>query len=149
MIPFDNIPNDLRSSLFFAEISVNGSVPTISSNNDPTPPLISCTGATSIMSFSQIAGVWSIYVDDFETPVATGNIGAALSQFLELYSGKLTGDYDGVMFIQNIDNIPHRIKLVPESATSFTANTEDNPTFLVHEDGSLTFCLANSPIETI
>ncbi|WP_298065450.1 hypothetical protein [uncultured Acinetobacter sp.] len=101
------------------------------------------------MSFSQIAGAWSIYVDDFEMPVATGNIGAALSQLLELYSGKLTGDYDGVMFIQNIDNIPHRIKLVPESATSFTANTEDNPTFLVHEDGSLTFCLANSPIETI
>lgn len=97
------------------------------------------------MSFSQIAGVWSIYVDDMETPVATGNIGAALSQVLTTYSGKLIGDYDGVMFIQNIDNIPHRIKLVPESATSFTANVEDNPTFLVHEDGSLTFCLAAIP----
>ncbi|MEG2431477.1 MAG: hypothetical protein RSB25_07465 [Acinetobacter sp.] len=94
------------------------------------------------MSFSQIAGVWSIYVDDMETPVATGNIGAALSQVLTTYSGKLIGDYDGVMFIQNIDNIPHRIKLVPESATSFTANVEDNSTFLVHEDGSLTFCLS-------
>ena len=149
MIPFDNIPNDLRSSLFFAEISVNGSVPTISSNSEPAPPLISCTGATSIMSFSQIAGVWSIYVDDFETPTVSGNIGPALSQLLELYSGKLTGDYDGVMFIQNIDNIPHRLKFVPISATSFTANVEDNPTFIVHDDGSLTFCLANSPIETI
>ncbi|MEG2264117.1 MAG: hypothetical protein RSC68_07165, partial [Acinetobacter sp.] len=91
------------------------------------------------MSFSAIAGVWSIYVDDMETPVATGNIGAALSQVISEFDGKLTGDYDGVMFIQNIDNIPHRIKLVPESATSFSPNTEDNPTFIEHEDGSLTF----------
>jgi hypothetical protein len=43
------------------------------------------------MSFSVIAGVWSIYVDDFETPVATGNIGPALSQVLTVYSGKLIG----------------------------------------------------------
>ena len=147
---FNDIPNQLRTPLFFCEVSINGNTPPeVASNNDPAPPLISCTGATSIMSFSQIAGAWSIYVDDFEMPVATGNIGAALSQLLELYSGKLTGDYDGVMFIQNIDNIPHRIKLVPESATSFTANVEDNPTFIVHDDGILTFCLANSPIETI
>lgn len=146
---FNTIPNQLRTPLFFSEISVNGSVPTVLSNNDPEQPLISCDGATSIMSFSQIAGAWNIYVDDFETPTASGNIGPALSQLLGLYSGKLTGDYDGVMFIQNIDNIPHRLKFVPVSATSFTANVEDNPTFIVHDDGSLTFCLANSPIETI
>ena len=93
-----------------------------------------------------IAGKSSVFpaaaVSKSETPVATGNIGAALSQVLTTYSGKLIGDYDGVMFIQNIDNIPHRIKLAPESATSFTANVEDNPTFIVHEDGSLTFCLS-------
>lgn len=139
---FNNIPNDLRSSLFFSELSVNGNSPIVSSNTDPNPPIISCEGATMSMSFSQIAGVWSIYVDDFETPVATGNIGSALSQVLTAYSGKLIGDYDGVMFIQNTDNIPHRMKLAPESATSFIANTEENPTFTVHDDGSLTFCLS-------
>ncbi len=107
-----------------------------------TPPLISCDGATSSMSFSAIAGVWSIYVDDFETSVATGNIGPALSQVLTAYSGKLTGSYDGVMYIQVTDNSNHRIKLEPVSGTSFTANSEYNPTFLEHEDGSLTFCLS-------
>lgn len=138
---FNNIPNDLRSSLFFSELSVNGNSPRIASGADPNPH-ISCDGATMSMSFSVIAGVWSIYVDDFETPVATGNIGSALSQVLTAYSGKLIGDYDGVMFIQNTDNIPHRMKLAPESATSFIANTEENPTFTVHDDGSLTFCLS-------
>lgn len=139
---FNNIPNDLRSSLFFSELSVNGNSPRIASGADPNPPHISCDGATMSMSFSVIAGVWSIYVDDFETPVATGNIGPALSQVLTVYSGKLIGDYDGVMYIQSTDTSNHRIKLEPLSGTSFTANTEDNPTFMEHEDGSLTFCLS-------
>jgi len=138
---FNNIPNDLRSSLFFSELSVNGNSPRIASGADPNPH-ISCDGATMSMSFSVIAGVWSIYVDDFETPVATGNIGPALSQVLTAYSGKLIGDYDGVMYIQSTDTSNHRIKLEPLSGTSFTANTEDNPTFMEHEDGSLTFCLS-------
>ncbi len=107
-----------------------------------TPPLISCDGATMSMSFSQIAGVWSIYVDDLETSVATGNIGAALSQVLTVYDGKLVGDYDGVMYIQSTDTSNHRIKLGPISGTSYTANIEDNPTFIEHGDGSLTFCLS-------
>ena len=138
---FNNIPNDLRSSLFFSELSVNGNSPRIASGADPNPH-ISCDGATISMSFSVIAGVWSIYVDDFETPVATGNIGPALSQVLTVYSGKLIGDYDGVMYIQSTDTSNHRIKLEPISGTSFTANTEDNPTFMEHDDGSLTFCLS-------
>lgn len=44
---FNDIPNQLRAPLFFSEISVNGSVPTVQSNNDPAPPLISCAGATA------------------------------------------------------------------------------------------------------
>jgi hypothetical protein len=46
------------------------------------------------------------------------------------------------MYIQSTDTSNHRIKLEPISGTSFTANTEDNPTFMEHEDGSLTFCLS-------
>jgi len=119
--------------------------PNVFEYDHPVTPEISCDGATNSMSFSQIAGVWSIYVDDFETPVATGNIVAALSQVISEFDGKLTGDYDGVMYIQSTDTSNHRIKLEPISGTSFTANTEDNPTFLEHEDGSLTFCLSAIP----
>ena len=51
---FNDIPNQLRTPLFFCEVSINGNTPPeVASNNDPAPPLISCTGATSIMSFSQ------------------------------------------------------------------------------------------------
>lgn len=114
-----------------------------SDNVIPTPPEISCDGATTSMSFGYIAGAWSIYVDDFETPVASGNIGPALSQVLTEYNGKLIGDYDGVMYLQNIDSSNHRIKLFPISSATYTANTEDNPTFIEHQDGSLTFCLAS------
>lgn len=116
--------------------------PNVFEYDHPVSPEISCEGATMSMSFSAIAGVWSIYVDDFETPVATGNIGPALSQVLTAYSGKLTGDYNGVMYIQSTDTSNHRIKLEPVSGASFTANSEDNPTFLEHEDVGLTFCLS-------
>lgn len=106
-----------------------------------TPPLISCVGATSSMSFSHIAGDWNIYMDDDATPTVTGGIGEALSQLLELYSGKLAGDYDGVMYIQNIDNIPHRLRCTPIFATSFTPNLEENPTFVADDNGGFYFCL--------
>ena len=94
------------------------------------------------MSFSYIAGVWDIYVDDMESVAASGNIGSAISQISTLYAGRLFCDYDGVMFIQNTDSEVHRVKLVPLSDTSFTANTEVNSSYVGHPDGSLTFCLA-------
>jgi len=126
--------------------------PNVFEYDHPVTPEISCDGATNSMSFSQIAGVWSIYVDDFETPVATGNIVAALSQVISEFDGKLTGDYDGVMYIQSTDTSNHRIKLEPISGTSFTANTEDNPTFGISIDldgPDVNFSVSGSDIGSI
>jgi hypothetical protein len=103
--------------------------------------LISCAGATSVMSFSYIAGVWDVYVDDMETPLATGNIGAVLSALSLAYLNRINADYDGVMMLENIDNVPHRLKFVPVSNTSYTPNLGDNPTFVDDGNGGFYFYL--------
>lgn len=103
--------------------------------------LISCAGATSVMSFSYIAGVWDVYVDDMETPFATGNIGAVLSALSLAYLNRINADYDGVMMLENIDNVPHRLKFIPVSNTSYTPNLGDNPTFVDDGNGGFYFCL--------
>ena len=91
------------------------------------------------MSFSHIAGDWDIYIDDMATPVASGTIGVIVGQ-ISLAFHQITADYDGFLYIENIDTVPHRFKFVPKpnSNASFTANVEQNPTFLEHDDGSLT-----------
>ena len=96
------------------------------------------------MSFSYIAGDWNIFVDDMDTAAVSENIGAATSQLSSIYVNKITADYDGFMYIENIDTVPHRFKFVPKpnSNASFTANVEQNPTFMVYGDGSFSFCLA-------
>lgn len=94
------------------------------------------------MSFSYIAGDWNIFVDDMDTAAVSENIGAATSQLASIYVNKITADYDGFMYIENIDNVPHRLKFDPISGASFTANMEQNPTFMAYEDGSFSFCLA-------
>lgn len=71
-----------------------------------------------------------------------GEISNALSQLLNSYSGKITGDWDGSMFMQNIDNVPHRFKFVPISNTSYIHNQGDNQTFVEDENGGFYFCLA-------
>ena len=106
---------------------------------DPeVPHIISCEGATENISFF-ITGNWQIYIDDEIEPYS-GKISNALSQLFS--AGKITGDWDGVMLMQNIDNVPHRFKFFPidENVTHVAAT--NNPTFIEHEDGSLTFCLA-------
>lgn len=60
-------------------------------------------------------------------------------------SGKLTGDFDGFFWVENLDDQPHRIKMSPvigEITPTHPLPPLDNPTFMVYEDGSLTFCLA-------
>ena len=114
---------------------------------DPeVPHIISCEGATTLMSFSHIAGDWDIYIDDMATPVASGTIGVIVGQISLAFQNQITADYDGFLYIENIDTVPHRFKFVPKpnSNASFTANVEQNPTFLEHDDGSLTFCLAQA-----
>lgn len=50
---FNNIPDQLRTPLFFGEVSINGNTPVLSSNTDPNPPLISCDGATNSIVFAE------------------------------------------------------------------------------------------------
>lgn len=103
--------------------------------------VISCDGAIDNIGFF-ITGNWKIYIDD-ETEPYVGYISDALSQLFSSYSGKITGDWDGAMFMQNIDNVPHRFRFVPESNTNYVPDDiEGNPTFMEHDDGSLTFCLS-------
>lgn len=109
--------------------------------SESTSP-ISCEGATNIMSFSSISGRWSIFIDDMETPAVSNTIGSAISQLSLDYSGRIIFDYDGFVYIQNQENISHRLKFVPESETSFIPNSADNPSFMPYEDGSFSFCLA-------
>lgn len=139
MIPFDNIPNDLRSSLFFAEISVNGSVPTISSNNEPTPPLISCDGAVTSITFPELSGVWDIELDnDYYNATEREIVQWLQSSFDSTFNTQQIGS---AVNIGNIDTGNHRFKLIPVHSTSFQSPT-DNTTFTVADDGSLTFCLS-------
>nr|WP_314371063.1 hypothetical protein [uncultured Acinetobacter sp.] len=108
--------------------------------NPEVPHIISCEGATENIGFF-ITGNWRIYIDD-ETEPYVGEISNALSQLLSSYSEKLTGDWDGSMFMQNIDNVPHRFKFVPVSNTSYIYNQGDNQTFVEDENGGFYFCLA-------
>ena len=57
----------------------------------------------------------------------------------------LHSDYDGFFWIQNQDSKDYRIKMVPVEATSYL-NVTNNPTFIEHEDGSITFCLAAAAV---
>ena len=104
------------------------------------PHIISCEGATENIGFF-ITGNWQIYIDDEIEPYV-GEISNALSQLLNSYLGKITGDWDGSMFMQNIDNVPHRFKFVPISNTSYIHNQGDNQTFVEDENGGFYFCLA-------
>lgn len=94
------------------------------------------------MSFSHIAGDWDIYIDDMATPVASGTIGVIVGQISLAFQNQITADYDGFLYIENISNAPYRIKFVPVANTSFTANTDQNPTFMTNQDGGFSFCLA-------
>ncbi|MEN8319760.1 hypothetical protein [Acinetobacter junii] len=96
------------------------------------------------MSFSQIAGEWDVFIDDMNTPVASGNIGTIVNQISLAFQNQITADYDGFLYIENISSNPFRIKFVPVANTNFTANTEQNPTFIANQDGGFSFCLAEN-----
>ena len=141
MIPFDNIPNDLRSSLFFAEISINGNTPVVSSNTDPIPPLISCEGAVTSITFPELSGVWDIQLDGQYYDAAEREIVQWLqNSFNSTCNNHKVGT---VVNISNIDTDNHRFKLIPVQSASYQDPT-GNTTFMEHEDGSLTFCLSPS-----
>ncbi|WP_252727879.1 hypothetical protein [Acinetobacter sp. Ac_5812] len=104
----------------------------------PKGSQISCEGAESLIRFGWFTGQWDVELDG----VLHHTNGDNVPYFLRSNFGDIleTGD-DGFMNIQNKDSNPHRFKFIPLSETEFTAPT-NNPTFLEHDDGSLTFCLS-------
>lgn len=144
---FNNIPMGLRVPLFFGEISVNGNSP-IGGSHGPLPPSISCDGATQDIYFPYITGYWRFFVDgrliDGIPPQQSGAndlIYYLKTEYPEIYNG----DFDGFFWVENLSDTPHRFEFVPvndpEVPNSFTPPS-NNPTFIEHPDGSLTFCLA-------
>ncbi len=118
---------------------------------DPKPPEpqpeISCANATSLMSFSQIAGDWEIYIDDMDTPAVSGRIGQIVGQLSTIFANKIFADYDNFMLMQNLDTVPHRVKFTPIANTEYQANLPENPSFVADDNGSFYFCL--NPSQTI
>lgn len=106
------------------------------------PPTISCEGATTVISLNGVSGTWDFFIDAFDEPVITGTASDFVSQIGGIFP-TIQSDYDGFFFISNKGSQPHRIKMIPISGTYNGA--ENNPTFIEHEDGSLTFCLAPFP----
>lgn len=97
------------------------------------------------MNFDHLSGIWSLFIDasanaeyDFKgDPTDLNNY--IHSQF----GDRLDSDFDGFFWIINLDSDVHRFRLVPENELStYTLSELENPTFMAHEDGSLTFCLA-------
>ena len=108
-----------------------------------TPSInISCEGATDSIYFSnfrgdwdfELDGVWQDDVDKFPPLFIWQNL-----------SNILNSSSDGDWSLSNIDTQSHRIKLIPLNNPSIPntySTLGDDPTFIAHEDGSLTFCLA-------
>lgn len=138
---FNNIPDQLRTPLFFGEVSINGNTPVGSSNTEPNPPLISCEGAVTSIVFPELSGIWDIELDGSYYDAAEREIVFWLqSAWDTTFNTQKTGS---VVNIANIDTGNHRFKLIPVHSTSFQTPT-GNITFMEHEDGSLTFCLSPS-----
>lgn len=106
---------------------------------------MSCEGATSIINFQHIEGDWHFYLDDFANEILLGGANDFTNYLNNEMSDKLAGDFDGFFWIENLDTQPHRIKMVPkisELPTVYPLPPLNNPTFLIQEDGSITFCLS-------
>lgn len=107
----------------------------------PSGNLISCDGATNSIHFGSFGGSWDIELDGTRYATNGDNVAYYIRNH---FSNILEAHDDGWMGVINIDSVAHRIKLIPlnapEQPNSFTPPT-NNPTFMEHEDGSLTFCL--------
>lgn len=136
MIPFNKIPKGLRAPLFFGELAIDGDV----LGGGPQPPQhgISCVGASEKMNFGGFRGFWDMEINGtfYKSSVDT------LQNYVNKYfKDSLIVDSDGFMVIENILQENQRIRLIPVLDATYSEPSGNN-TFMEHEDGSLTFCLA-------
>ena len=103
--------------------------------------IISCEGATDSIYFPYFQGYWDIELDGMLHMLSEQSVASYIRANL---SRILDADNGGFMGIENLDNVPHRFKLIPKNgwATTYYTPPTNNPTFTEHENGSLTFCLA-------
>lgn len=107
---------------------------------------ISCVGATNQMGFDFLGDGWEVWVDGVHYP---SEFNAAVTVRQE-FEGRINTSDDGFATFENVDNVPHRIMLVPrapdgdaEPDTSYTVELNNaNTSFMELEDGSLVWCLA-------
>ncbi|KXZ68752.1 hypothetical protein [Acinetobacter venetianus] len=138
---FSNIPEGLRTPLFFGEISINGTVPTVSDNGeDPIPPQISCTGATATFKVQHLLknGIVDVTLlklfidgvlwgDDQEVPAWL-----EITPLEEQYTGEIPLGFDlyhGVVEWKNNDTQNHRIEFKADPTLGRTLMF-DNPSVI-------------------
>ncbi len=80
---------------------------------------------------------------DLENPDFTGDPADLNNYIRSQYEGSLWSEYDGFFDISNLDSVVHRFMLIRvNDESNFNISESDNQSFMVNEDGSLTFCLA-------
>lgn len=139
---FNNIPENLRTPLFYAEVTVNGNGFPTSGGGDGGQ--ISCAGATDRMLFSGFDGLWNLVLDGVMVgeSLDTADLNYLINTDTNL-NDKLTSETDGFFDIWNIDSIPHRLTLIPMGDNVYIVDSEySTPCFQENPDGSLAFCLA-------
>ena len=110
----------------------------------PSMQEISCEGATNSISFPSLVGAWTVLFGDIdgEPNVVEGDINGIITGLDSL--PEFESSSDGSIYIGNVSDSHVRFKFVPhdndDPVPSYIAPT-DNPTFMEHDDGSLTFCL--------
>lgn len=101
---------------------------------------ISCVSASNTMYFASFSQGWDIEIDGQRYASASQPINNFITNN---FSDKLIADADGSLNIINISSQNIRIKFIPVSPdATYTANLSTNLTFMAHDNGSLTFCLA-------
>jgi hypothetical protein len=154
-----NIPLRCKFSIFRKELGAGALNPYESDGSSPNTAFTQIDGdhlefclappveeveATSSVDFLEISGVWDFYINDFDNVVFTGVCGDFRTYLVTNMPDQFESSYAGGSFyIGNKDSQLHRFKFVPKNEPE-SINTHvppDNPTFMEHDDGTLTFDL--------
>lgn len=144
---FNNIPDQLRTPLFFSEVSINGNTPVVVTSTTPPNKPIGCEGATTTVLIPDILGQYSFTLNDASLTTASAE------EFKTIIEGDpelsllfAVSTADGALQITNISSEYQRFGLLPfEPSNPSMGAPELNPTAKIGEYGKLTFCLSPTP----